>query len=169
MRLIVSDIPEEGLARELALPIALKDDVPPDTARISLKVRRHGNRVFINGRAVIAARFVCSRCLGGYSSPIDVSFSEEYVPAVSSEGETDHELTGTELALNYYSGDEIDVIGLVREQVLLSAPMKPLCREDCRGICPHCGKDLNRGDCGCRDDRIDPRLAPLKKLKETLK
>lgn len=169
MRLIVSDIPEEGLTRELALPIVLRDDAPPDTASVLLRARRHGNRVFINGRAVITARFVCSRCLGDFSSSMDVSFSEEYVPAVSGEGEADHELTGTELALNYYSGDEIDVAGLVREQVLLSVPMKPLCREDCRGICPRCGKDLSGGDCGCREDRIDPRLAPLKKLKETLK
>jgi len=57
----------------------------------------------------------------------------------------------------------------VKEQVLLSVPMKPLCRNDCAGLCPVCGRDLNEGACNCRKEELDPRLAPLAQFKETLK
>ena len=61
-----------------------------------------------------------------------------------------------------YQGKEIDLSPAVREQILLSVPAAPLCGEDCKGLCPKCGKDLNEGDCGCDRSVIDPRWAALK-------
>ena len=61
-----------------------------------------------------------------------------------------------------YSGKEIDLQPAVREQILLSVPPPPLCREDCKGLCPQCGKDLNEGECGCDRTVLDPRWAALK-------
>ena len=55
---------------------------------------------------------------------------------------------------------------LVEEDLILDQPSKILCREDCRGLCPQCGKDLNQGLCGCRQETVDPRLAILKQLLE---
>jgi len=54
---------------------------------------------------------------------------------------------------------------IVREQVLMAIPMKPLCREECRGLCPECGADWNAGDCACEKTKVDPRLEVLKGLK----
>ncbi len=61
--------------------------------------------------------------------------------------------------------DQVDTRPLIVEQVQLNLPMKPLCREDCRGLCPLCGRDLNDGPCGCAADRIDPRWGALAALK----
>lgn len=63
-------------------------------------------------------------------------------------------------------GMKLDVDGLVYAEVVLNLPTKHLCRTDCKGICPHCGKNLNDGACGCSDNEIDPRLAALKDLLE---
>jgi uncharacterized protein len=71
--------------------------------------------------------------------------------------------------------EEVDVVSfdepvlplaeIAREQVLMAIPMKPLCREDCRGLCPVCGTDWNAGDCRCEKSPVDPRLEVLKSLK----
>ncbi len=168
MRLIVSSIPENGLQQEMELPIALEDDACKNNAHVFIKVLRFGRRVLVEGSVKMSAALVCSRCLKKFSYPLDVGFKEEYVPAGEISGEKEHELTNEELDIGFYSNDEIRVEYLVREQLLLSAPMKPLCRPDCQGICPECGKDLKEGSCECKEDEIDPRLAPLEKFKEQL-
>ena len=66
--------------------------------------------------------------------------------------------------MSYYRDDQIDLNELVREQFYLALPMKPLCREDCRGLCPQCGVNWNTGTCECGSGWEDPRLAPLKGL-----
>ncbi len=75
-----------------------------------------------------------------------------------SEASFDPELVDEEV----YSGKEIDLTRALREQILLSIPPSPLCSEDCKGLCPTCGKDLNEGECGCDRTVMDPRWAALK-------
>jgi uncharacterized protein len=69
-----------------------------------------------------------------------------------------------DLSTAFYDNDEIDLGQLMREQFYLSIPMKPLCGDDCRGLCPICGTNLNRGACECKREWEDPRLAVLKTL-----
>jgi uncharacterized protein len=66
--------------------------------------------------------------------------------------------------ISYYRDDRIDLNELLREQFYLALPMKPLCRDDCKGLCPQCGTNLNTGACSCATQWEDPRLAPLKGL-----
>ena len=68
--------------------------------------------------------------------------------------------------ITFFSGNTIDLTAAVRENLLAELPMKATCREDCRGLCPHCGHNLNLGECGCRCREVDPRLASLGKLLE---
>jgi len=70
-----------------------------------------------------------------------------------------------DLETSYYSDDQIDLGELMREQFYLALPMKPLCRDDCRGLCPQCGTNLNAGTCDCSPVWEDPRLAALKAIK----
>ena len=65
-----------------------------------------------------------------------------------------------------FEGDEIDLGELFREQILLAIPMTPLCREECKGLCPVCGADLNAGECSCERGEIDPRWSALADLKD---
>lgn len=169
MRLNVSDIPDGGLQTELDLPVEINDIAGSDIAHVRMNVFRFGKKVLIEGSLKISLSLECSRCLKEYSFTLDLAFRDEYDPVEEFENEDKQELTGRELEKNSYSNDEIDISGLIKEQVMLNIPMKPLCRSDCQGICPRCGKHLNEGLCECKAEEIDPRLAPLKKLKESMK
>jgi uncharacterized protein len=133
-----------------------------------IKISRLGKMIFAEGSIKISATLICSRCLNNYSYPLDLTFSEEYTPAGVSDQEKEYELSETELDLDFYSDEEIDISELITEQVLLAVPMKPLCNPECPGICTECGKDLNEGICKCNTDKVDPRLSPLKRLKEKM-
>lgn len=167
MRLIVSDIPEDGLEQETDVPVVTGENTEPDTAHAMLRFLRTGKSVLVDGSIQISVSMKCSRCLGDFSCPLDIPFKEEYLPSEELDTEADHELTNSELNIGFYTNDEIDTGELVNEQVLLAVPMKPLCSRECRGICPECGKNLNEGICNCGTEKIDPRLASLKRLMES--
>jgi uncharacterized protein len=167
MRLIVSDIPEDGLELESDVPVETGVNSEPDSAHASLTFLRFGKSVLVEGSIQISVSMRCSRCLGDFLYPLDITFKEEYTPSEDLDPDGEHELTGSELNIGFYSNDEIDTGELVKEQVLLSIPMKPLCSRECRGICPECGINLNERACNCSAERIDPRLAPLKRFMKT--
>ncbi|MCK5287194.1 MAG: DUF177 domain-containing protein [Thermodesulfovibrionia bacterium] len=169
MHLIVSEIPEDGIERELKIPLSLEGIVLKEEVQVFLKILRFGTKVHIDGRAKSGASVVCSRCLKEFSYPIETNFSVEYLPKKETMQHREHELMPHDLNVSFYEDDAIDIKGLVGEQVLLTVPMKPLCKTDCLGICPQCGKDLNTGSCTCSRNQIDPRLAKLKTLKESIK
>jgi uncharacterized protein len=106
----------------------------------------------------------CSRCLEAARLPISAPFKYILTPAQAEHPE-EQELNAEDLDFIYYQDDLIDLDPLVAEQILLQIPMKVLCREDCKGLCPHCGISLNQHSCQCYAERIDSRLAVLKKLK----
>jgi uncharacterized protein len=92
-----------------------------------------------------------------------------FLPAAAGQPEAQEEeveLSDRDVVVGYYEGDRLDLGEVVREQVLLGLPLKPLCREDCHGLCPRCGKNRNAGACGCKpeEEAGDPRLEPLRKL-----
>lgn len=169
MRLIVSDIPEDGLQQESDVPVVTGENAEPDIAHASLRFLKVGKSVLVEGSVHISVSMRCSRCLGDFSCPLDISFEEEYTPSEELGSEGEHELTGSELNLGFYANDEIDTEELVKEQILLAVPMKPLCSEECKGICPDCGLNLNEGTCKCRREEIDPRLAPLERFMKSNK
>jgi uncharacterized protein len=108
----------------------------------------------VTGQVTVDAQLECARCLKEFEYRIEAPFEQKY----SENGEQDDILM--------IRGDEIDIERPVIESIILALPVKALCSQDCRGICPRCGKDLNEGDCGCDRDDYDPRLAALKELLE---
>ncbi|HMD36190.1 MAG TPA: DUF177 domain-containing protein [Vicinamibacterales bacterium] len=115
----------------------------------------------------------CSRCLEPFRHGVDTRFDLRYQPhamntAPGGRGRSEGDEAAIEeddLSTAFYENDEIDLGQLMREQFYLSLPMKPLCREDCQGLCPACGTNLNRGLCTCKRDWDDPRMAALRNLK----
>jgi uncharacterized protein len=107
----------------------------------------------------------CSRCLGRFRYPLNIKFEEEFLPTIDAE-------TGTTLPPPEDSGaftiDEqhiLDLTEAVRQYALLAIPMKALCKKDCAGLCPTCGKNLNLGKCDCPGPGDDPRWSKLAELK----
>ena len=92
-------------------------------------------------------------------------FDLVYHPQTSNVGEGEKEVEEEDLSTAFYDDQKIDLAQLMREQFYLALPMKPLCGDGCRGLCPVCGTNLNRGTCDCNREWEDPRLAVLKNMK----
>jgi len=110
----------------------------------------------------------CARCLEFFEYPIYTSFDLVYKPLMKTDME-EIELKEQDMNVCFISGEKVDLRELMREQILLLLPMKPLCSSKCKGLCPECGINLNVSKCNCNQKRIDPRLKPLLKIKDALK
>jgi DUF177 domain-containing protein len=109
----------------------------------------------------------CSRCLEPFRSPVESHFDLRYQPHAQNSGEGEREIEEDDLTTAFYENDQIDLGQLMTEQFYLALPMKPLCASDCKGLCPVCGRNLNRETCDCKPEWDDPRLAALRELKRT--
>lgn len=171
MKLSVDKIPDEGLELNYHEPSGSFDYLKKgEGARIigpvNVAVQAHkiSGGIAISGLLQGSAVMTCGRCLDEFTEDISHQFSYDCLPQAAIEEEKE-ELTADALDIYYYSGGEIDITALVHEQVALALPMRPLCKEDCKGLCPECGANRNKGDCGCRSGPVDLRLAALKNLK----
>jgi uncharacterized protein len=131
----------------------------------SFDVEKAGGDAFrVTGRATTRLELECGRCLDPFELPVDARFELRYVPQVAEGADGEREISEDDLTTSFYRDGMLDVIELLREQFQLALPMKPLCAQACRGLCPECGANLNRTECGCKPKWEDPRLAPLKGL-----
>ena len=130
---------------------------------LSLDIERAGADAFrVTGRATTRLELQCGRCLDMFEVPVDARFELRYVPAAHNSGEGEREIDEDDLTTAFYREGSLDVIEMLREQFQLALPMKPLCTDACKGLCPECGANLNRTDCGHAPKWDDPRLATLK-------
>ena len=146
--------------------LVLEDDrvrvvTPP---QISGQIRTEQRSVKLKGRVVGRVQVECDRCLKPVELPVDSRFKLEYVTADEYKSQQDAELSVEDLDLTVFDGEGIDVDALVAEELLLAVPDHLLCKDDCKGMCPTCGKDRNTDDCGCDTGEVDPRWAALKEL-----
>lgn len=160
---------DEQFEREYA-PEALQTE--RDAFRIATPVRlafdlhKDKETFHLVGRVQATLEVSCSRCLEPYRIPVDAPFDLRYQPRGAEEGGGEHEIEPDAIDMAYYENDEIDLGQLMLEQFYLALPMKPLCSDDCRGLCSNCGTNLNRASCECHVQWEDPRLAALKTLKK---
>ncbi|MCD6363911.1 MAG: DUF177 domain-containing protein [Synergistetes bacterium] len=116
------------------------------------------------GEINTAIRLRCSRCLKVFDLPIKVEFEVEYRRGAEKFSGRERSLKDEDFRVSYFEGDSIDIEEDIKQFIILSIPMKPLCREDCKGLCPVCGKNLNEGECNCSQELYDPRWSALKEL-----
>ena len=142
------------------------------TAPVDLRMVIHQDqdRFRLVGTVKAELELACSRCLEPFKLPVDRVFDLRFLPAGASEPERDDEdddeieVEDDDVSLTFYRDEQIDLNELLREQFYLALPMKPLCSEACKGICPQCGTNRNTAPCDCNPQWEDPRLAGLKKL-----
>lgn len=130
----------------------------------TFRLERKGGGILARGAFRTVAIFHCSRCSEPVSVPVADQFEVLYLGAPSSFRGEGAELTAEEMDVEFMKDDRLDLSGLLRENVLLNLPIQPLCRAECRGLCPRCGVNLNDTSCQCRIQASDPRLLPLQHL-----
>lgn len=131
-----------------------------------LKLVRTDKGILITGELNTITTLTCSRCLSVFEYPLTLSLAEEYVPTLDIVSGT--LLPVPEGLFTVDNNHEICLDDALNQYTLTSLPMKPLCRPDCKGLCDHCGLNLNNGDCTCSHD-IDHRWAALTGLASTVK
>ena len=174
MKLRIDDITAEGRQLSFAEPEqeinhalargSLREYFVKRPIQVSLSYYRAGTEIFVGGTLDAATTAECSRCTEEFDRPHHRSFRYVLAPKVMSDA-SEFALRAEDLEFSYYHGAEVDLSPLIREQVLLALSERPLCRDECRGLCSQCGANLNEGGCGCTVERATSRLAMLRNLK----
>jgi uncharacterized protein len=133
-------------------------------AELSFDIRKQNDHFALTGTVKTTLELPCSRCLEDFTHPVEAEFDLRYLPEGANAGEDEREIDEDDLTTAFYRDDTIDLGQLMREQFYLALPMKPLCKEECRGLCPECGMNLNAGLCTCTRRWSDSRLDPLKSM-----
>ncbi len=161
------------MRREAGLPQEL-----PEAFVFELSAHLMGEDLYLEGAASGALELECSRCLARYRHGLREPFRLVLEPAgarvpADPEGALalarDGLCLGSEFEAGWYRGSEVHLGPFFLEVIALVLPVKPLCREDCPGLCPRCGADLSQGPCGCGDARPDSPFAALAPLRAVLR
>jgi len=160
-----------GATREVLLRdryLALGSDVelagPVDG---KLRLQRTNRGILLRGFVDAPVRRTCSRCLDPFVESVHLQLAEEFLPTVDPQrGVPLAPPAPDEEALSIDAQHQIDLTPVMRDELVLNEPMHPLCRDDCPGLCPGCGRHMDVGSCDCVTDEPDPRLAALARLLE---
>lgn len=170
-------------------PLDFEEEFPPDAIDLGGEVRQrtplktsgraevveehHGKHQIIKdirlrGRLSAGLELQCARCLEPVRQDVKRDFELLYRPLGADAGRDELSVTDAEAEIGYYQGEGLLLEDVLREQVLLALPLKVTCREDCKGLCPQCGKNLNQEQCSCSTEREDPRWTALKDVRSRL-
>jgi len=144
------------LSDEGVLPVA------PLAGTVHLLRTQRGVLVHLQARTQV--QIACCRCLEPFTTPVEINFQEEFFPTIDIHTGLPIEAPEDDKAALIDDSHVLDLGEMVRQYLLLSLPMHPLCREDCAGLCPHCGHNLNEGPCACPPEPVDSRWATLREL-----
>lgn len=159
LQVSISKIPNEGLDVDAVvtgemLGIDAEEFATGENGRFQAHVERSdAGSLHVRGHLNLRTSGPCSRCLADTPVVVDQELDLFFLPESEAHSEYDDEegaeLQDRDLVVTFYKGDILDLGAVVREQILLAQPMKRLCREDCKGVCPKCGADMNLITCGC--------------------
>jgi uncharacterized protein len=143
------------------------------SGRAELVEEQHGKHkvvidIRLRGTLNAGLELSCARCLEPVTQNVTRDFDLLYRPLGADAGRDELSVTDAEAEIGYYEGDGLLLEDVLREQVLLALPLKVTCSEDCRGLCLHCGKNLNQEKCSCAVPMEDPRWLALKEIRGRL-
>lgn len=168
MKIVIADIPDEGLHIDIEEKVDLEGVSLMSPVTADLELNKTGKEIVVSGEVTTEVELQCSRCLKIFKRDLKLPVEVVYHP-LEEIGVERHGLRDDELDMGFYKGEELDLKDLLREQLLLNIQMKPLCSEECKGLCPRCGTDLNMGQCDCEEEEVDPRLEVLRNFFEKRK
>lgn len=159
----VSELEDEGLrVDDVAAVASAFSDPSWRMDQVEILIEPDGVDVRVQGRVGATVPQTCSRCLEIFPARVDAPVDVRVVPRPATADSV--ELGADDLDVDFYQDDQLDVARVLETETTLALPMKPLCREDCRGLCPVCGGNRNAQACACRPEATDPRWAALRGL-----
>lgn len=169
----IEDISKEGILIQEERDVDWLKGLVPDQTRsevnfiapisYTLDLSRSDSLVIVAGSISVKVELSCSRCLERFILSLNPEFNISLSPAQFKDLPAEMELQKEDLDKEFYDGEVIDLDAIIQHQIILALPFYPLCREDCKGLCSHCGVNKNQETCQCSDKEfVDPRLAGLK-------
>ena len=125
-------------------------------------------QIRVEGQLDTKIELQCARCLEPVVQDVAHKFDLLYRPQGADSGREEISVTTAEAEVSYYQGEGLQLEDVLQEQVLLALPLKVICRDDCKGLCPHCGQNLNVKQCACAEPVEDPRWSALKDIRGKL-
>jgi uncharacterized protein len=135
-----------------------------DKVNVNLSLQKIHNHIVLETKLSLKARFDCDRCNADFISNLVTNYQTVYMFG----NNTDDNSESINVTFLPLDASEIVLDDDIRDYAMLAIPMKKLCKEDCKGLCPECGQNLNDGNCNCKDHAVDPRWQPLKDLKNKI-
>ena len=123
----------------------------------------------LRGRFAGTFQVPCARCVEPVEIPLSAEFDLIFRPAEADSEAPERSITAPETEIGYYQGDSLLLEDVLREQVLLTLPVRTLCKPDCKGLCPRCGENRNQNECTCAEKETDPRWGALGDLRGRIK
>ncbi len=168
-----SDIPDTGLQLDIK---ESTDEVQWKAQGIDLcgvlefagRLDKLENEILVRGSLKAMVGLVCARCVTSFRLPISSRVEVEYRLKIEEPPEENLELEEEDINTYFCTQNRLDLGQAFRDQIFLSIPIKPLCKDTCKGLCSTCGANLNEGTCGCSAESIDPRLEVLKALNKDI-
>lgn len=160
---------------KLDLGLEITQKAPIHTqGRAELVEEHHGGKTYVKDIRVVGdfsaeVELHCARCLELVPMKLSGDFDLLYRPMSTIKAADEVSISDADTEIGYYQGDGLMLEDVIKEQLLLSAPLRALCQEDCKGLCPHCGVNKNTTECGCTEKRTDPRWNALAEMKDKFK
>ena len=160
--------------------VRFKVDIPSGDIDFDLKVKQSSSlhsegkvqllntalcEIRVTGNLHVTMEGICDRCVEAAGYDIENNFDLVYLPASEAPTRGEDEVDEGGIEVGYYEGNGLELHDVLREVVLLAVPMRLVCQEDCKGICPVCGQNRNQTDCGCQPESSDDRWSKLKLLR----
>ena len=189
LNLLIADIPPQGLslaceatAEEIGLNEA--DERLAGPLSVHLELIYHEPDFSVSGTVDGMAVRQCVRCLMEFEDPLSMTVYADFVRQIeprpkltggvkrgerekrASEEESAAPETDEEDEIYYYQGEQVDLAPMLREQIILAAPIQPLCSENCAGLCPRCGQNLNEAQCACAPEPVNNPFRVLRERQE---
>lgn len=158
-------------------PVELEDDDQLDARELheegvelggpitgKIRLHRTSQGIYADGTVRAPVRLDCTRCLKAFPATLEFPLREEFYPTIDVNTGLPLPAPDSELAFPINRHHELDMREAIRQNLVLALPLRALCREDCAGLCPRCGHDLNEGPCDCQPEATDDRFAVLRDL-----
>jgi len=181
MEFKVSELEKEPIEFNVAVPagrVDLGDEAKQEgnlqTSGLAEVIHEHRGPKDIIADIRLRGRFAgkfqvpCARCVEPVEVPLTGDFDLIFRPLGADAGASERSITAPETEIGYYQGDSLLLEDVLREQVLLSLPVRTLCKPDCKGLCPRCGQNRNSQDCSCEEGQADPRWEALSGLRSRI-
>lgn len=148
-----------------SLGIDLNPELNREPLAIYCELSKNGDMISAKGWVKGKMLLACGRCLREFETPFKSFLEVHYRPQLPEGPELEESFPEGELEVVYFEGDVLDIGDQIRQTILLSVPMRALCRDECRGLCGGCGRDLNQEACQCHEPPTDSRWEALKSFK----